>query len=210
MTIYSYFDRVSQTGVFKTSPYNNVECAAGVAADGYRLISDAAPVDQSKLPILVAKDENNWFVGSGTWDDATSKLVSLDMWTQVGTLSNNDAVSVQITQTEQSLSDGDLVRHYHTWWQDQSGSATVSISWDFSGGVVLIGHSSAITVTVDDLVMQDAGVFCTRIVNKGPATATIVSDGDADTLNGSTSVSLAAYEQATIYKFADGALIVIK
>lgn len=211
MTIYSYFDRVFQTGVYKTSPYSQVDCSAGVATDGYRLISDVDPLDQSIIPILVAKDVDNWFAGSGTWNTSTSTITSLSMYTLVGTLLNNDAVLVQITQTEESLGvDGDLYRHYHTYYQDQSASAAVSIDWSFSGSVVLIGHSSAITVTVEDLAMHDAGLFSVRVVNKGPASATIVSDGNADTVNGSTSVSLAAYEQATIYKFADGELIVVK
>lgn len=213
MPMYIPLDRVAQTGVFKTAPFAHVEFATGAAVTGYRTFAAATAAegtpDGVRFPVSIVKDANNWQSGMATWDETNNAIVSLDGWTTVGTLSDDDAVTVQITLTTGSLQE-DLSRHYHLYWSDNSGSDNALIDWDMSGGVCRIGHSSTVTVTVADIPLSIYGLFSCRLVNTGPASATIVSEGDADTVNGGTSVTLAAYAQATIYKFEDGAIVVVQ
>jgi hypothetical protein len=156
------------------------------------------------MGILVKKDDSNYWVGLGTWDATNSYIELTNEEESVGTLSDNDSVTVAAVPTASTF----LAVARGAEFVEESGT-TRTLSLSDEGATIRCTSGSAVAITCADTL--PVGFHC-LVVQEGAGTVTIDSE-NTDTLNGAaagTGIEVAdQWKSAYVYQSAEGEWVVI-
>lgn len=177
-------NRTGSFATYKTGTPNYIDLSSETAAAGLTAISAKAAAeswaDGDTFGVLVRKSDSAWAVWTGSWDATNSYVECVSSEDSVGTLSNNDSVSVIICPTETTLS-AILYAPPSTLIATESGT-TRSITDADAGKLVRFTSSSAVTVTPATGIVS--GFHCV-LAQSGTGLVSVIA-GSGDTINAVT------------------------
>jgi hypothetical protein len=159
-----FASRAAQAATYNTGSPNYVDCSAGAAAAGSVTIpakaTDDSWADGDTVPVFVAVDEDNWWLGIGTWDETNSYMELTTEEDSAGTLSNAAAVTITATITAEAIAEiqanatggRELLTADRTYYVATTGS-------DSNDGLTVGNPFLTIQKAVDVICSIDCGIY---------------------------------------------------
>lgn len=184
-----FSNRVAQDGTYRTGSPNYFDVSSGSALPGYLTVDAQASadswIDGCLVGVWAKVDNSNYIVALCTWDATNSHLLIDTVEESVGSIADSTAVQVFCGMTK-ALLEGIL--YTPEGGNFESVTASRDVTGADAGKIFIVDSSSIVTLTLKSTVPVGAHI---GVYRAGTGSVVLATEG-TDTINGSTSASLAA------------------